>query len=131
MLRRSHTLFPAHHPVANVNKPGKVRVVFDCAGKYRGISLNNQIMQGPDLMNSLVGVVIRFRQERIALAADIEAMFHQVRVVDDVCDALQFLWWPNGDLTKEPKHFCMQVHLFGGICSHGQLLTTPTYTIKR
>lgn len=39
-------------------------------------------------MNSLVGVVIMFRQEPVALAADIEAMFHQVRVNDEDCDAL-------------------------------------------
>ena len=77
-----------HHPVINVNKPEKLRVVFDCAAKYEGISLNSQILQGPDLINSLVGVVIRFRQEQVALAADIEAMFHQVRVQESVmpCD---------------------------------------------
>ena len=49
---------------------------------------SQQLMQGPDLMNSLVGVVIRFRQERIALAADIEAMFHQVHVADDFCGGI-------------------------------------------
>lgn len=37
-------------------------------------------MQGPDLTNSLIDVLLRFRQESIALMADIEGMFHQVRV---------------------------------------------------
>lgn len=106
-----------HHPVTNENKPGKVRVVFDCAAKYQGVSLNSQLLQGPDLMNNLIGVVIRFRQERIAIAADIEAMFHQVRVKKEDCDALRFLWWPNGQLDQEPKHYCMQVHLFGATSS--------------
>ncbi|CAG2225244.1 Tenascin-R,Ryncolin-2,Angiopoietin-related protein 1,Angiopoietin-related protein 6,Ficolin-3,Techylectin-5B,Ryncolin-1,Fibrinogen C domain-containing protein 1,Ficolin-2,Fibrinogen-like protein 1,Fibrinogen alpha chain,Tenascin,Ficolin-1,Fibrinogen-like protein A,Microfibril-associated glycoprotein 4,Ryncolin-3,Angiopoietin-related protein 2,Angiopoietin-4 [Mytilus edulis] len=84
-----------HHPVTNVNKPGKVRVVFDCAAKYQGISLNSKLLQELDLMNSLIGVLIRLKQEQIALAADIEAMFHQVRVQEEDCDALRFLWWPN------------------------------------
>ena len=91
----SRVWYLPHHPVTNGHKPGKVRVVFDCAAKYKGVSLNNQLLQGPDLMNSLVGVIIRFRQDHIALAADIEAMFHQVRVKDDDCNALRFLWWPN------------------------------------
>ena len=77
-----HVWYLPHHPVINVNKPGKVRVVFDCAATYNGISLNSQLLQGPNLMNNLVGVLIRFRQEKIALAADIEAMFNQVRVIE-------------------------------------------------
>ena len=58
-------------------------------------------------MNSLVGVLTRFRQEHVALAADIEAMFHQVRVHDEDCDALRFLWWPRGDLNRQPKCYRM------------------------
>ena len=92
-----------HHPVINPNKPGKLRVAFDCAAKFQGISLNSQLLQGPDFNNSLVGVVIRFRQEQVALVADVEAMFHQVRVLEIDCDALRFLWWPNGDTTKQPR----------------------------
>ncbi|KAK3091640.1 hypothetical protein FSP39_021443 [Pinctada imbricata] len=106
-----------HQPVKNENKPGKVRVVFDCATTYQGISLNNELLQGPDLMNSLVGVLIRFRQENIALTADIETMFHQVRVQEKDCDALRFLWWPDSDLDKQPATFCMTVHFFGATSS--------------
>ena len=70
-----------HHAVVHPAKPGKVRVVFDCSAKYRGCSLNDQLLQGPDLTNSLVGVLTRFRQEPIAIRSDIEAMFHQVQVL--------------------------------------------------
>ena len=69
-----------HHPVFNPQKPGKVRVVFDCSAKYYGTSLNDQLLQGPDLTNSLVGVLSRFREDKVALMSDVEAMFHQVRV---------------------------------------------------
>ena len=45
---------------------------FDCGAKYHGTSINHQLLQGPDLMtNPLVGVLIRFRQESVAMAADI------------------------------------------------------------
>ena len=29
-----------HNPAFNLNKPGKTRVVFDCAAKFRGMSLS-------------------------------------------------------------------------------------------
>ena len=49
-----------HHGVYHPKKPGKVRVVFDCSSKFQGLSLNDCLMQGPDLTNSLVGVLTRF-----------------------------------------------------------------------
>ena len=47
------------------------------------------------------------------MMADIESMFHQVRVTPEHCDALRFLWWPEGDLNRAPKNYRMQVHLLG------------------
>lgn len=91
-----------HHPVFNPQKPRKIKVVFDCSAKCHGTSLNDQLLQGPDLTNSLVGVLSRFREEQIALMSDIEAMFHQVRVRPSDCDALRFLWWPDGNLDNDP-----------------------------
>ena len=79
-----------HHPVINPQKPAKVRVVFDCAAKYRNTSLNDQLLQDPDLTNKLIGVLLRFRQEPIALTSDVDAMFHQVRVDPKACNALRF-----------------------------------------
>ena len=46
-----------HHGVVHPRKL-KLRVVFDCSAKYAGTSLNEQLLQGPDLMNSLVGVLL-------------------------------------------------------------------------
>ena len=101
-----------HHPVYHPQKPRKVRVVFDCAAKWRGTSLNDQLLQGPDLTQSLVGVLSRFRQERVALMSDVEAMFHQVRVRPCDRSYLRFLWWPDGDFNISPEEFQMTVHLF-------------------
>ena len=69
-----------HHAVTHPNKPDKVPVVFDCAAKCRGVSLNQQLLKGPDLNTSLVGVLLRFRLRSVAVVADIEAMFHQLKV---------------------------------------------------
>ncbi|KAH3712136.1 hypothetical protein DPMN_071815 [Dreissena polymorpha] len=51
--------FLLHQPVCKQNKSGKVRI--DCTVKYRGISPNNNRIQGHDLVNSLEGVFISSR----------------------------------------------------------------------
>ena len=45
----SRRWFLPHHSVTNPNKPGKVRIVFDCASRCKGVSLNGVLMQGPQL----------------------------------------------------------------------------------
>jgi hypothetical protein len=105
--------FLPHHPVSHPSKPGKVRVVFDGAAKWKGSSLNDHLLPGPDLTNNLVGVLVRFRQHKGALAADIAAMFHQVKVADEDLGALRFLWRPGGDMNQDPEEYCMTRHIFG------------------
>lgn len=51
--------------------------------------------------NLLVGVIVRFRQETVAVMANVEAMFHQFRVNDEHTDLLRFLWWPDGNYKQE------------------------------
>ncbi|KAK3745254.1 hypothetical protein QZH41_010888, partial [Actinostola sp. cb2023] len=108
-----------HHGVYHPKKPNKIRVVFDCAAQYKNESLNKHLLQGPDLTNSLVGVLHRFRQEPVAFTCDIEGMFHQVKVNEEDRDLLRFLWWENGDTTQEPQEYRMTVHLFGATSSPG------------
>ena len=79
-----------HHGVYHPRKPGKIRVVFDCSARYAGTSLNQNLLQGPDLTNSLVGVLCRFRQETIAFSCDVESMFHQFFVNEEDRDLLRF-----------------------------------------
>lgn len=103
-----------HHGIYHPKKPEKLRVVFDCSAKYKGSSLNDHLLSGPDMINNLTGVLIRFRQHRIALMCDIDKTFHQFHVSD-----LRFLWWRNGDTSTPAKEFRMKVHLFGAVSSPG------------
>ena len=104
---------PWHHP----KKRDKIRAVSDCSASFKGASLNDQLIQGPDLTNSLAGVLTRFREDPVAFMADVEAMFHQVRVPPDQCNFLRFLWWLNGDLNAPLQEYRMVVHLFGAVSS--------------
>ena len=79
-----------HHGIYHSKKPDKIRVVFDCSAKCMGISLNSQLLQGPNLANNLLGVLIRFRKNKIAIVGDIESMFYQVKVPVTDRDSLRF-----------------------------------------
>ncbi len=74
------TWYLSHRPVLNPNKPNKMRVVFDCSKKYDNASLNDKVLQGPDLNNKLVGVLLCFRSERIAVMADVESLLCCLRI---------------------------------------------------
>ncbi|XP_065097354.2 uncharacterized protein [Paramisgurnus dabryanus] len=108
-----------HHGVHHAKKPDKLRVVFDCSARYKGTSLNDHLLSGPDMLNNLSGVLIRFRQHPVALMCDIQKMFHQFHVVESDRNFLRFLWWKQGDLNSQPIEFRMKVHLFGAASSPG------------
>ncbi|XP_071486966.1 uncharacterized protein [Diadema antillarum] len=105
-----------HHGVVHPQK-GKLRVVFDCSAEYGDFSLNRELLQGPDLANKLFGVLTRFRQDRVAMQADIEGMFSQIRVPKRDRDMLRFLWWENGDIERPLTEHRMKVHVFGAVSS--------------
>lgn len=104
--------YEVYHP-----KKKTIRVVFECGVSFQGTSLNSELLQGPNLTNTLIGVLTHFQQEPVAMMADIQAMFPQVKVMESHTDFLRFLWWPQGDVDDAPTEFRMTVHLFGAVSS--------------
>ena len=95
----SQVWYIPHHGV-NHKRKKKLRVVFDCSSTYKVTFLNSEL---------LLGVLLRFRQEKIAVMADIEAMYYQVQVQKDHQDFLR--WWPEGDISKPLEVYRMKVHM--------------------
>jgi len=83
-----------HHGMYHPKKK-TIRVVFDSGALFQGIFLNSELIQ-LNLTNTLIGVLAHFRQEPVAMMSDIQAMFHQVKVMESDTDFLRFLWWPQG-----------------------------------
>ncbi|XP_013396919.2 uncharacterized protein LOC106163784 [Lingula anatina] len=102
-------LFAIYHP----RKPDKVRGVFDSSIKYEGYSLNENLLTGPNQTNSLLGVLLRFRRDRIAVTADIQQMFYSFLVNEEHRDFLRFFWYRDNDPKKEIIEYRMRVHVFG------------------
>lgn len=115
-LLKDQVWYIPHHGVYNSQK-NKLRVVFDCSARFKGQSLNDHLLQGPDLTNTLVGVLCRFREDDIAFCCDVAKMFYQFRVSPQHRDYMRFLWWENGDFSLVPSVYRMTVHLFGAASS--------------
>ena len=72
----SITDYIPHHGVINVDKSGKVRVLYDAA-ELNNTSLNKNLLKGPDFLNNLIGILLCFMRGRYNGMADIEQMLHQ------------------------------------------------------
>ena len=114
-----------HHPVVHPHKPGKVRRVLNGAAKFHGQSLNSALLAGPDLLQSLIHILFRFRQYPFAVSADIEGMFLQVGVIPRDRPSLQFLWREHP--AAEVAVFEYVRHIFGSKDSP----TCANYALKR
>lgn len=102
-----------HHWVYH-SKKHTLRVVSDCGATYQGMSLNFQLLKGPYPTNNLIGVLTRFRQKAVAFITDVEAMFHQVHVLDEESDLLRFLWRPDGEQDGRAH---IQSHIVSKLCN--------------
>ena len=100
-----------HHPVVNPKQPGKVRRVLNGASKFHGASLNKSSLAGLDLLENLIFVLLRFRQHKYAVSANIEGMFLQVGVLARDQISLRFLWWE--DTTSDVVVHQYTRHIFG------------------
>ncbi|CAD7003494.1 unnamed protein product [Ceratitis capitata] len=107
--------FP-HYAVVNPHKPEKLRFVFDAAATSHGVSLNSQLLKGPQQYCPLVSVLFHFREGAVAICADIQEMFHQVLIRPEDRCAQRFLW-RNGDSQRTPDVYEMTAMTFGAACS--------------
>ncbi|XP_038106567.1 uncharacterized protein LOC119766204 [Culex quinquefasciatus] len=87
-----------HHAVLKPDSTTtKLRVVFDgSCGTSSGVSLNDALMVGPVVQSDLLSTVLRFRLHRVALIADVEKMYRQIRVtLSD--QRLQRIYWRDNE----------------------------------
>ncbi|XP_058827121.1 uncharacterized protein LOC131687099 [Topomyia yanbarensis] len=89
----------------NARKPDKVRLVWDAAASVAGVSLNTELLKGPDMLVALPGVISRFRERPVAFGGDIAEMYHQIRVRPEDRSAQRFLF--RADPNETPKVYVM------------------------
>ena len=105
--------FLPHHPVVKeCSTSTKIRPVFDGSAKTAsGCSLNDVLMKGPVIQDSLLNLLLRFRLHPIAIAADIEKMYLQIKVHPDHTPLQRILW--RSDQSQPVETYELQRVTFG------------------
>lgn len=82
ILEEKDICFIPHQPVLRPDSlTTKLRVVFDASAKTdNNHSLNDMLMAGPNLLNELIHILLRFRTYNFVITGDIAMMFRQVLV---------------------------------------------------
>ncbi|XP_073986124.1 uncharacterized protein [Rhodnius prolixus] len=85
---------PHHMILKETSATTKVRPVFDASAKDKnGVSLNECLERGPNMIELIPQIVIKFRKYAIAVIADIEKAFLQMSLYEKDRDFMRFLWW--------------------------------------
>ena len=104
------SFYIAHHEVYNSNsKSTPVGIVFNSSQKFRGHAfLNEYYTKGPDLLNNLLGVILRFREPSYGMIGDLKKMFHSIKIpiIDQMTHRFR---WRDMDITRGPDEYVMTV----------------------
>ncbi len=102
-----------HFPVLRPDKPTtKTRIVFDASAKENGVSLNDEIHQGPKLQRDLFNILIRFREHPVALICDIAEMYLRIEIAPKDRKYQRFLW-RSMEEDKSPDEYEFNRVVFG------------------
>ncbi|KAL3085510.1 hypothetical protein niasHS_009437 [Heterodera schachtii] len=112
-----------HQAVVKIDhQTTKLRIVYDGSAHGKDApSLNQCLDKGPQLLNDLVGVLLRCRLPNVLISADIEKAFLQIQIREKDRDALRFLWL---DEKGQVKTFRFRRVPFGLISSPAHLAVT-------
>ncbi|XP_018378596.1 PREDICTED: uncharacterized protein LOC108771167 [Trachymyrmex cornetzi] len=111
---------PHHAIFKDSSETTKIRIVFDASAKTNtGLSLNDALMVGPTIQNTLFAHLIRFRTYKYAITADIEKMYLQVLVHENERKFQRVLWRKDDEI----KTFQLNTLAFG-------VASSPFLTIR-
>lgn len=106
-----------HHGVMKMTSSStKLRPVFNASSvSETGITLNDILCVGPTIQPELVDVILRFRERKFIVMADITKMYLQIWVDPSQRDLLRIVWRQDPDAPM--KHFHLNTVTFGTACA--------------
>lgn len=83
----SHLVAPNPHSTTT-----PVRLVWNSSQKFKGLSMNDLLLKGPDVLNPIRAVLLRFRKGVFAALGDIKKMYNSVWLEEREVHLHRFLW---------------------------------------
>ena len=117
-----------HHEVLKPNSSSTpIRIVFNSSASYKGHALNEYWTKGPDIINNLYGILLRFREYPVAITADISKMYNSIHLSTRDQHVHRYLW-RDIQVHREPDHYALTAVPFGDRPS-GTIALTALQTI--
>lgn len=101
-----------HHEVLKDSLSTPCRIVFNSSAKFMNSCLNDFWAKGAKMINNLLGVLLRFRENKIVIIGDIQKMYHSVKITIQDQHTHRFLW-RNLETNREPDIYVMTSVSFG------------------
>lgn len=103
----------AHHEVWKPESESTpCRIVYNISLNYKGHVLNEYYAKGPDVLNNMMGVLLRFREELFAMVGDISKMFHSIKLTTRD-QMMQLFLWRDLKLYQAVDTYAIMVVNFG------------------
>ena len=103
-------------PIHIVEKKGKTRPCHDARASVDGVCLDDQLLGGPNLINSLHNVLLSIRTAKVFFMTDILAFFHHIRIDPKDANVFYYYWFKDPEImTKACYRFFSEV--FGSAAS--------------
>ncbi|XP_058803296.1 uncharacterized protein LOC131671111 [Phymastichus coffea] len=101
---------PHHAVIKESSETTKVRPVYDASAKTStGVSLNDILMVGPTIQDTVFQQLLQFRTHSYVITGDIEKMYRQVWIHPDDRKYQKFFWYHQGKICV----FLLTVVTFG------------------
>ena len=96
----SHLVAPNPHSAST-----PMRIVWNSSQEFQGWSLNDLLHKGPDVLNPIRGVLLRYRSGQNAALGDVRKMYNSIWLKDEEVHLHRFLW--RDDSQNEIETFAI------------------------
>ncbi|XP_018406252.1 PREDICTED: uncharacterized protein LOC108782470 [Cyphomyrmex costatus] len=119
-----------HRHVVKENSTTRIRPIFDASATEKGkFSLNQCLEVGPNFIERVPTLLLRFREKRIGTIADIRRAFLQISITPKKRDYVRFFWQRTSDNKIVTYRHCRVV--FGITSSPFLLGATLDYHLEQ